>query len=155
MLRKTNTTPLTDLTQGEAKRAGTAPRRQLVGRLRFQEGERGGSVPGLGFRVFDLSLFKRNRACRFRYEIGAQASGDARALRHPGSSTRSTTGKILCQSSEVVRLPFSASRASPLAFQVAQCSGFAFAEATAAISAPSISPRLRVSSPTRSKRMPC
>ena len=46
MLRKTNTTPLTDLTQGEAKRAGTAPRRQLVGRLRFQEGERGGSVPG-------------------------------------------------------------------------------------------------------------
>ena len=51
MLRKTNTTPLTDLTQGEAKRAGTAPRRQIVGRLRFQEGERGGSVPGLGFRV--------------------------------------------------------------------------------------------------------
>ena len=96
MLRKTNTTPLTDLTQGEAKRAGTAPRRQLVGRLRFQEGERGGSVPGLGFRVFDLPLFKRNRAHRFRYEIGAQASGDARAPRKLVAFSRSPIFLTLC-----------------------------------------------------------
>jgi hypothetical protein len=37
---------------------------------------------GLVFQVFVFPVFKVNRACRFAKQIGAQASGDARALRH-------------------------------------------------------------------------
>lgn len=36
---------------------------------------------GLVFQGFEFSVFKVNRAWRFAKQIGAQASGDARALR--------------------------------------------------------------------------
>lgn len=37
----------------------------------------------MGFRIFVFMVFKGSRACRFAKQIGAQASGDARALRCP------------------------------------------------------------------------
>lgn len=42
-----------------------------------------------GFQVFLFKIFKVNLAWRFRNEIGAQASGNARALRWPGGLSRS------------------------------------------------------------------
>ena len=58
------------------------PCRQLISQLvSLQVVACSGRMLGLRFRVFDLPIFKRNWACRFAKQIGAQASGDARALR--------------------------------------------------------------------------
>lgn len=57
----------------------------------------GGRVPGLGFRVFDFQVFRGNQACRFAKQIGAQASGGARALRHLVSLAQSVANQLLSQ----------------------------------------------------------